>query len=202
MPRKKPAALATKQSLTTKQEAFILAYLANGYNATEAARAAGYSGNYNTLSAIGAENLGKPNIQAAISEHMAKVAMPANEVLARLAAIARFDLSPFIRYVPVLDKEGQVIQGLTEPTIDLKALTDAGYGWAIKTVKPTNAGTVVEFHDSFAALLQIGKVHKLFTDRIEHDGEVGVWNATDWKERQRKRLSNAVETIKEFEEEE
>lgn len=59
---------ATK-SLTLKQRRFVEFYCgaAKG-NATEAARQAGYKGSDNTLRAVGAENLSKPSIQAAIKE--------------------------------------------------------------------------------------------------------------------------------------
>lgn len=57
----------TASKLTPKQQAFVDAYTgaARG-NATEAARMAGYKGNATTLAAVGAENLRKPQIQAAI----------------------------------------------------------------------------------------------------------------------------------------
>lgn len=47
--------------LTGKQRAFAEHYAASG-NATEAARAAGYAGNAETLSQVGSENLRKPQV--------------------------------------------------------------------------------------------------------------------------------------------
>jgi len=55
-----------KGKLTPKQEAFCYEYLANGFNATQAAKKAGYS--EKTSPSIGAENLTKPLIQARIQE--------------------------------------------------------------------------------------------------------------------------------------
>jgi phage terminase small subunit len=51
-------------NLTDKQRLFIQSYLANGFNATQAALEAGYS--TQTAYAIASENLKKPEIRAAI----------------------------------------------------------------------------------------------------------------------------------------
>lgn len=56
--------------LTTKQDAFVKAYLLNGGNATQAAIKAGYSPN--TACEMGSENLTKPKIAALIAEHQKK----------------------------------------------------------------------------------------------------------------------------------
>lgn len=55
-----------KSGLTPKQERFCYEYLANGFNATQAAIKAGYS--QRTAFSIGPENLKKPLIQARIQE--------------------------------------------------------------------------------------------------------------------------------------
>lgn len=57
------------KKLTPKQQAFVDAYTgpARG-NATEAARMAGYKGNDTTLRAVGAENLTKPLVIAAVKK--------------------------------------------------------------------------------------------------------------------------------------
>ena len=60
-----------KQKLTPKQQRFVSEYLKTG-NATEAAKAAGYKGNNNTLRVVGAENLTKPNVIEAIEKRNAK----------------------------------------------------------------------------------------------------------------------------------
>lgn len=60
--------------LTTKQEAFVAAYIGQAKgNATEAARLAGYEGSEATLRSIGSENLTKPNIEARIAEYRARI---------------------------------------------------------------------------------------------------------------------------------
>lgn len=52
--------------LTMKQRLFVEAYFANNYNATEAAREAGYNGP--NLNRIGHELLQKPHVKAAVEE--------------------------------------------------------------------------------------------------------------------------------------
>ena len=56
--------------LTKKQDAFVKAYLLNGFNATQAAIEAGYS--EKTAYSIGNENLSKPEIKKAIEAHQKK----------------------------------------------------------------------------------------------------------------------------------
>ena len=84
--------MSAYDDLTPKQRAFVNAYLKTG-NATESARQAGYVGNDVTMGAVGAENLKKPPIQAALRErgetaNRAKIA-DANEVLELLTGVAR-----------------------------------------------------------------------------------------------------------------
>lgn len=61
-----------ERPLTLKQQKWIDAYIANGGNATEAARQAGYdSTDYTTLSVIGTENLAKlrPKLADVLDKH-------------------------------------------------------------------------------------------------------------------------------------
>lgn len=73
--------------LTTKQQLFVEAYLANP-NATEAARQAGYKGNAKTLSVVGAENLAKPCIRTRLEKRVEEAVVTANEVLRNVKNIA------------------------------------------------------------------------------------------------------------------
>ena len=59
--------------LSEKQRRFVDLYMGEAAgNATEAARLAGYKGSDGTLRVVAAENLSKPNIQAAIRERVSK----------------------------------------------------------------------------------------------------------------------------------
>lgn len=61
----------SEKKLTPKQERFIQEYLNNGFNATQAAIAAGYK--EKTAAVTGAENLRKPYIREIIDKHAEKV---------------------------------------------------------------------------------------------------------------------------------
>jgi phage terminase small subunit len=71
-----------KRTLTEKQELFCQRYLID-FNATKAAKEAGYS--EDTASAIGWENLRKPDIQARISELRAQMGNQFNVTRERIA---------------------------------------------------------------------------------------------------------------------
>lgn len=71
-------------ALTDKQQVWLSEYL-TCWNATEAARRAGYS----QPGISGSENLSKPYIQDAIKEQLSLHVMTANEALARISSIAR-----------------------------------------------------------------------------------------------------------------
>lgn len=59
--------------LTTKQDAFVKAYIENGGNGTQAALKAGYS--ENSACEIAVENLGKPLIKEALEMHKNKLGL-------------------------------------------------------------------------------------------------------------------------------
>lgn len=144
-------------ALTKKQQAFVNAYIVNGFNATQAAIMAGYS--QHTASVIGYENLTKPQIQAEINAYFDNYAMSAREVLARLTQIARGDITD------VLDERGN---------LDLQAAQDNNATGLIKRVKnKTVTGedrdyfeTEIDVYDKLEALKTLAKYHKLLTDRI------------------------------------
>jgi hypothetical protein len=151
--------MAAKEKLTLKQRRFVEAYLgrANG-NATEAARLAGYSDPEQS----GWENKHKQAIQDRISERVAEAAMPADEVLSRLASIARGSLCPFVEVTP----DGRWRTDLSQPAAleNFHLLAELGY---------TEHGPKLKIHDPVQALVQIGRHHKLFTDKAELAGKDG-----------------------------
>jgi len=83
------------RKLTPKQEAFTENYLANGFNGTQAAKDAGYSGSEDTLAHVAAENLRKPQIASRVRERLDGLAANADEVLNLLADHMRADLADF-----------------------------------------------------------------------------------------------------------
>ena len=83
--------------LTAKQKKFVDSYIADS-NATKAALEAGYS--KRTARFVGAENLTKPNIKAAIDEHMKRIEShniaKADEVLQYFTTVLRGEAKEII----------------------------------------------------------------------------------------------------------
>lgn len=118
--------------MTPKQEAFIREYLIDR-NATQAAIRAGYSAK--TASAIGDENLRKPEIRAAIDAAMAKVAnraeVTAERILRERARLAFFDPRK------LLDAEGNPV-----PLQELDDDTAAAIAGLDVATQVSDSGTV------------------------------------------------------------
>lgn len=177
---------------TDKQKVFIDKYFECKFNATEAARQAGYKGNYATLRSIGSENLTKPNIKEEIALRMSDYAMSANEALAELAEIARLDISDYLEFKP----------GIREPYLDLAKAKEAGLMRFVKKIK-YNAQGMLEFelYDKQAALVQIGKWQGL-SEKIDHSGTVQHEHGLtikDWQEQSKDRLNDVAKTLASFE---
>ncbi len=143
---------AGADGLTDKQRIFIEEYLVC-WNASEAARRAGYSPK--TAQQMGAENLSKPVIRQAIDRRLSEKRMSADEVLARLSEQAGADMDEF------LSKRGRGIG------LDLSKAKAAGKLHLVKKYNKTKQGVSIELYDAQAALVQLGRYHKLFTDRVE-----------------------------------
>lgn len=143
-------------ALSNKQRVFIEAYL-ESWNATQAAIEAGYSPK--SARVIGHENLTKPDIAVEIQRRIAERTMTADEVLVRLAEQARAEYSAYLT---------------PDGTVDFARLIADGKGHLVKGIKETAQGRNIEFHDAQAALVQIGKHHKLFTEQVQQSGEILV----------------------------
>lgn len=150
----------------SKQHAFVEAYLRH-FNATRAALEAGYS--EKTAYSQGHRLLKNAEVRAAIESRLAAAAMSADEVLTRLSNMARADLGDFL-------------------DMDITQLKRHPRSYLLKKVKRTikRQGEIetetieLELHDPQAALVQLGRHHKLWVDRVQTD---------DWQ-------SQAVEDIK------
>lgn len=139
-------------SLTNKQKAFIEHYLET-WNATEAARRAGYKGNDNTLGVVGFENLRKPKIAEFIKKRLSEKVMSADEVLSRFSDVARSDIGDLV------PPEG------FRPT--LAYAIEQGLSHLIKSVTDTKYGQRLELYDSMAAKIQIKRHHEWAAERQE-----------------------------------
>lgn len=136
-------------ALNDRQQKFVNEYIIT-LNATESARRAGYS--EKTARQIGAENLTKPDIREAIDLALKESAMSRGEVLARLTEQARIDLTPYM---------------MDDGSVDIKKLKADGKGHWIKGIKDTRYGKAIEFYDTHAALVDLGRYHTLFVDRTD-----------------------------------
>lgn len=146
-----PAALGT---LPARRQAFVLAYTgAAGFNGALAARMAGYS--EKTARSIASELLTFPDVRTAVEARLTTLAMSADEVLARLSQQARADISPYL-----YNRGDRLL-------LDLDGLKAAGLGHLIKEIWETDDGLRVKIHDAQAALVQLGRYHKLFTDQVD-----------------------------------
>lgn len=140
--------------LTTKQRKWLDEYL-SCWNATEAARRAGYS----KARQSGSENLSHPVIKEEISTRLAQLGMSADEVIARLADHARADMSDFIKL-----EKGEYV-------LDLKQAQERGKMHLVKKLKHTKYGLEIEFHDAQSALVHLGKAHGIFVERVQIEEE-------------------------------
>ena len=149
-------------ALTGKQQAFVDEYLKTR-NATQAAIAAGYSAK--TAYSIGSENLKKPEIDEVIRQRTTENAMSADEVASLLAEQARGDMADFVDFHP----------GMKLPILNLEKAYRNGKMRLVKKLKfLPDGGVEFELYDAQAAQVQIGKMHKLFTDKqdVTIDGPV------------------------------
>jgi len=149
--------------LTNKQRVFVEEYL-QCWNATEAARRADYRGSDATLAVIGSENIRKPYIRDEIDRRIEEKAMSADEVLLRLGDMARGSLEDCFVF----------IDGMKEPYLDLSKAKRLGkLGLVKKFVRDATGKVTIELYDAQAALVHLGRHHKLFTDKHEVSGPDG-----------------------------
>lgn len=149
--------------LTNKQKAFVEFYLKH-WNATKAAELAGYS--KRTANEQGSRLLANVSVETAIKARLDELKMGADEVLTRLADHARGSLEYF----------------LAGNSLSIAAAREHGKLHLAKKIKQTTRSSddehlyttlEVELHDPQAALVQLGRHHKLFVERHELTGKDG-----------------------------
>ena len=150
------------KELTPKQQIFCKEYLID-LNATQAAIRAGYSAK--TAEWIGPQLLGKSHVAAEIQDKMdkraAKIEITADKVLQEIAKMA------FANVQDLYDEHG-ILKPISELPRDVAA--------AVQSVKVnlTEACAVqeVKLWDKKGTLELLGKHLKLFTDKVEHGGNI------------------------------
>lgn len=156
--------------MTGKQQLFVTHYIGDARgNAAEAARLAGYA----DPKGDGYRTKNNAEVQAAIQAALQERTLSGDEVLERLTQHANGTMQHFI-YV-----SGDTV------TLDLgtpAAIANLHLLKKVKTKRRTGGKeedrweeieTEIELHDPQAALVHLGRFHKLFTDRQEVTGQNG-----------------------------
>lgn len=150
--------------LTNKQRVFVEEYL-RCWNATEAALVAGYADR--SARQQGSRLLTNDDIAAEIKLRVAEKAMTADEVLIRLAQHARGDMGDFLDISSMsfqVDLSGAVEKKLTHLIKKVKQRTTT----TIRNDEETETHDIeIELYDAQSALVQLGRVHGLFTDKSD-----------------------------------
>lgn len=144
--------------LTNKQRVFVETYL-KCWNATEAARVAGYKHPH----VQGSQNLAKLSIKAAIDARLAELKMGADEVLIRLAGIARLDLGDFFE----VHSNGLAM-------LDLDKAKKADKMRLLKKIKIKENSIEIETYDKQAALVTLAKHLGLFKEHTTIDVSIEI----------------------------
>ncbi|MBS3915585.1 MAG: terminase small subunit [Bacteroidetes bacterium] len=177
-----------KTILKGKQKLFADFYVGDAlFNGTKAARLAQYEGDNNTLAVTASRLLRNAKVSQYIEDKLAVYAMGVNETIARLAEIARGDVDD------VLDEEGKfslkvarennkthllkkiktkrtIKQSKTEPNEEINnLLSDDEIEPLTKQTEIIYEEVEFEMYSAHEAQRDIGKIHKLFTEKIESD---------------------------------
>lgn len=170
--------------LAPKESAFVNAYLVgeSRFNATESAKIAGYKGNRNTLSSVGYELLRKPDIFREVQRRINEAAMSANEVLLRLSNIASGKITDVVNEDGKFDlalakRRGKdsLLKKLKIKRTSKKLDSFTGESEEGETFETSLLYEEVEFemYSAHEALRDLGKYHKLFTEKYEHSNPDG-----------------------------
>jgi hypothetical protein len=165
--------------LTPKQRRFVEAYLHEAhFNGTAAAEIAGYKGDRKTLANIAWENVRKPEIRKAIDEGLESLTMSSSEVLARLTDIATGKITDvvdddgkFSLSVAKKNRKDGLIKKLKRKTTS-KIVTSADSLFDDEEKENLETSIILEevefeMYSAHEALRDLGRYHKLFTDKTE-----------------------------------
>lgn len=177
----------TSMALTQKQKVFVAQYLLT-LNATEAARRA----KYKDPEQAGYENKRKQEVAQAISAGLAELAMPSDELLARVSDQARGSLDDFLRIERVTyhqrhpipaptEDDPKAVEWVEDPVaveklvvdVDLEQAKQRGKLHLLKKVKWGQWGPEIEIYDAHAAQALLARHHGLLTDKQEISGPGG-----------------------------
>jgi phage terminase small subunit len=191
-------------SLSIKQRLFVQEYLTNGFNATRAAMAAGYS--MRTARQIGAENLTKPYIRAEIDLHLGEITLTEDEIRVRLAELGRADIGEFVTIrqykVPKQIAEDNDEETLAEieietverAEIDLVKAVKACKTYPIEALEYGKYGLKIKMVNKLQALELAGRARGMFQDNVRQTVlDVDMTKLTD---EQLERIAGGEDPIK------
>lgn len=165
-----------RMGLNVRQEAFLAHYLSDAnFNGYEAARLAGYEGNYDTLRTSASEILAKPYIKERLQELMTEHGINPAEIIFRLSEIARGNLEDFVEF----DEESGVW------TIDIRKAKKRGKLYALETLKRNRYGIEIKLTDRISALEKLAKIHGMLGTQDINVTNVQVNVLTDDERQQR-----------------
>jgi len=158
-------------AITDKQLAFVNYYLGiSRFNGTDAARRAGYS--LPNKQAIQIRQ--HPDVIALINQRLAEQTLMSNEVLGLLSEHAKGTLRHFVS-----QRGEEIVVNLTTEQaqenfhllkkVKIKKRSGGSHEQSFEEVE-----TEIELHDVQSALIQLGRHHKLFIDKIEQSGTLDV----------------------------
>jgi phage terminase small subunit len=147
-------------ALTKRRQAFVDQYFLNNLNGGKAAIAAGYSAR--SAYSIASELLKDAQVAEAIERRLAELTMSANEVLIRLTDHARGDMSHFV------DVNGKLNIKIAGEAGQLKLVKKLRHK-SRRTADGIETETEIELYDAQAALVTLGKHHRLFDRQAESD---------------------------------
>jgi phage terminase small subunit len=163
---------------TPKREAFLRHYISNGFNATAAARSAGYK----HANKLGPRLVKMGIFQDRLNALLREAGMGPEECQARIGRIARTPITRFYK----LNEDG------SGPVIDWQAVIEGEDSDLVQEIRVD--GVVLKGADRLRALELIGKSFGLFVDRVieERGEEQPISNAV---------LEQAMEQLRLFEQE-
>lgn len=156
-----------------RHQQFVNEYLKT-WNATTAYLRSYPNASYETAGRNGHVLLKNTEIAEAIQQRIDENAMSANEVLARLGDHARGSMGDFVRVTdnkPVFDFQSASDNGRLHLVKKLKTKTKTYVAAEDDESFVNEVDVEFELYDAQAALVHLGKHHKLFTDKTEIGGD-------------------------------
>jgi len=164
-----------REGLTDRQARFVQVYCGEArFNATQAARLAGYSGKRQTVAVMGHKLLQTPKVRDAIRKLLDEQAMTSEEALRRLTDWARGDISHFLRAREGEDGEpGEVY-------LDLTSEEARQHLHLIRELTISDEGEVkIKLESARQATETIAKIRGLFKDERDVSFYVFLDQASD-----------------------